>query len=35
MLVKISVENFKSFQDATELKMISSNKILTNASHRL
>ena len=35
MLVKISVENFKSFQDATELTMISSNKIRTNASHRL
>ncbi len=35
MLVKISVENFKSFNDATELTMISSNKIRTNASHRL
>lgn len=35
MLVKISVENFKSFDKATELTMISSNKIRTNASHRL
>lgn len=35
MLVKISVENFKSFDQATELTMISSNKIRTNGSHRL
>lgn len=35
MLVKISVENFKSFDEAAELTMISSNKIRTNASHRL
>ena len=34
MLVKISVENFKSFDKATELTMISSNKIRTNANHR-
>ncbi len=35
MLVKISVENFRSFDQITELTMISSNKIRTNASHRL
>ena len=35
MLVKISIENFKSFDNATELTMISSNKIRTNASHRI
>ena len=35
MLVKLSIENFKSFDSATELTMISSNKIRTNASHRL
>ena len=35
MLVKVSIENFKSFDCATELTMISSNKIRTNASHRL
>lgn len=35
MLVKIRIENFKSFNDGTELTMISSNKIRTNASHRL
>lgn len=34
MLVKISIENFKSFNQVTELTMISSNKIRTNASHR-
>ena len=27
MLVKVSVENFKSFDKAAELTMISSNKI--------
>ena len=35
MLVKVSIENFKSFDRATELTMISSNKIRTNANHRL
>ncbi len=35
MLVKISIENFKSFDNAVELTMISSNKIRTNASHRV
>ena len=29
MLVKVSVENFKSFDKAAELTMISSNKIRT------
>ena len=32
MLVKVSVENFKSFDKAEELTMISSNKIRTNAN---
>ena len=35
MLVKVSIENFKSFDCATELTMISSNKIRTNVNHRL
>ena len=35
MFVKVSIENFKSFDSATELTMISSNKIRANASHRL
>lgn len=35
MLVKINIENFKSFDNATELTMISSNKIRKNANHRL
>lgn len=35
MLVKVSIENFKSFDSAIELTMISSNKIRINASHRL
>lgn len=35
MLVKVGVENFKSFDKAAELTMISSNKIRTNANHRL
>ena len=35
MLVKVSIENFKSFDNATELTMISSNKIRANANHRL
>ena len=35
MLVKINVENFKSFDKAAELTMISSNKIRSNASHKI
>lgn len=35
MLVKVSIENFKSFDNATEMTMISSNKIRVNANHRL
>lgn len=35
MLVKISVENFKSFDNKEELSMISSSKIQTNKNHRL
>lgn len=35
MLVKISIENFKSFDQAAELTMISSSKIRTSASHRI
>lgn len=35
MLVKVSIENFKSFDQATEVTMISSNKIRTHANHRV
>ncbi|MGF7145368.1 hypothetical protein HNQ56_003809 [Anaerotaenia torta] len=35
MLVKISVENFKSFDKLAELTMISSNKIRINGEHKL
>lgn len=35
MLVKASIENFKSFDNATELTMVSSNKIRTNVNHRV
>ena len=35
MLVKVSVENFKSFDKAAELTMISSNKIRTNAKSQV
>lgn len=35
MLIKISVENFKSFDQKEELSMFSSSKIQTNKSHRL
>lgn len=35
MLVKVSIDNFKSFDTLTELTMISSNKIRSNVSHRL
>lgn len=35
MLIKISVENFKSFDKKEELSMLSSSKIQTNKSHRL
>ena len=35
MLVKVSIENFKSFDNITELTMISSNKIRVNANHRI
>lgn len=35
MLVKVSIENFKSFDNATELTMISSNKIRSNSSHKI
>ena len=35
MLVKASIENFKSFDQPSELTMISSNKIRTNATHRI
>ena len=33
MLVKIGVENFKSFNEAVELTMVSSSKIRTNKGH--
>lgn len=35
MLVKIRIENFKSFDQTTELTMISSNKIRANGNHKL
>lgn len=35
MLLKISVENYKSFDRREELSMISSSKIQTNKNHRL
>ena len=35
MLIKISVENFKSFDEKEELTMLSSSKIQTNKSHRV
>ncbi len=35
MLIKISVENFKSFDQKEELSMISSSKIQGNKTHRL
>jgi hypothetical protein len=35
MLIKISVENFKSFDKKEELSMISSSKIQGNKNHRL
>lgn len=35
MLVRISVENFKSFEENTELTMISSSKIKKNPSHKV
>lgn len=35
MLVKLSTENFKSFDAPTEISFISSSKIRTNADHRL
>ena len=35
MLVKLSVENFKSFDSKEELSMISSSKIQINKSHRV
>lgn len=35
MLVKASIENFKSFDHRSELTMISSNKIRMNVGHRI
>lgn len=35
MLVKISVENFKSFDGVNELSMVSSSKIRTHENHRV
>jgi hypothetical protein len=35
MLIKISVENFKSFDQKEELSMISSSKMQGNKNHRL
>ena len=33
MLIKISLENFKSFENSTEFSMIASSKIKSNAEH--
>ncbi len=35
MLIKISVENYKSFDQKEELSMITSNKIQNNKNHRI
>ena len=35
MLIKISVENFKSFDQKEELSMISSSKMQGNKNHRV
>lgn len=35
MILKISVENYKSFDKREELSMISSSKIQTNKNHRI
>ena len=35
MLIKISIENFKSFDQKEELSMISSSKMQGNKNHRL
>lgn len=35
MLVNISVENFKSFDSMTEIKLISSSKIQTHTDHKI
>ena len=34
MLVKISIENFKSFDDPVELSMVSSSKIQEHKDHK-
>lgn len=35
MLVKVSIENFKSFDSPAELTMISSGKIQSHKNHRI
>lgn len=35
MLIKVSIENFKSFDQKEELSMISSSKIQSNKNHRI
>ena len=35
MLIKISVENFKSFDQLTELTMVSSSKIQSLEEHKI
>ena len=35
MLTKISLENFRSFEQPAELTMVSSTKIRSNADHRM
>lgn len=35
MLIKVTVENFKSFSEPTEMTMISSTKIQKGTDHRV
>ena len=35
VLIKVSIENFKSFDSPTELNMISSEKIQSHKDHRI
>ena len=35
MLIKVSVENFRSFDDLEELSMVSSSKIQANKNHKM
>ena len=35
MLIKLSIDNFRSFSEPTELTMITSNKIHDTINHRV